>query len=158
MRVLHTPGHAPNHVCLLLQPEHTLFTGDHVLNGTTTVVSPERGGDMAHYLASLDRMRRVRGLTRLLPAHGDVLADPYAVLATYVRHRRMRERQIMGLLGRREQRISSIVATLYPDLAEGLVPVAHRQVHAHLLKLRHEGRVHGASVRSHWHRTPDRWP
>lgn len=152
LEVLHTPGHAPNHVCLLLGPERALFTGDHVLNGTTTVVSPDRGGDMAEYLASLERMRRIRGLDRLLPAHGDVLSDPYGILGAYLRHRRGRERQILRALTARSQRIPTIVQTLYPELTEGLVPVAHRQVHAHLLKLRNEGLVHGTSVRTHWHR------
>ena len=60
LEVLHTPGHAPNHLCFLLDEERALFTGDHVLNGTTTVVNPERGGDMVQYLASLDRLRKLK--------------------------------------------------------------------------------------------------
>src|SRR6476469_10040403 len=77
MQALHTPGHAPNHLCFLLEDERTLFTGDHVLNGTTTVVSPKRGGDMAVYLASCRRLRALPRLGRIYPAHGDVIDAPY---------------------------------------------------------------------------------
>ena len=67
LHALHTPGHAPNHLCFLLEQERTLFTGDHVLNGTTTVVNPRRGGDMALYLASCRRLRALRRLARIYP-------------------------------------------------------------------------------------------
>ena len=83
LRIIHTPGHAPNHACLFLEEERALFTGDHVLNGTTTVVSPKRGGDMAKYLDSIRRLKAIKRLTRILPAHGDVITDPYAKLDEY---------------------------------------------------------------------------
>ena len=60
LEALHTPGHAPNHLCFWLDEERALFTGDHVLNGTTTVVNPQRGGDMVQYLASLERLRKIK--------------------------------------------------------------------------------------------------
>ena len=78
LEVLHTPGHAPNHLCFLLEEERVLFTGDHVLDGTTTVISPQRGGDMAEYLKSLERLRKIRRLARIRPAHGDVIEEPQA--------------------------------------------------------------------------------
>ncbi len=67
LEALHTPGHAPNHLCFWLDEERTLFTGDHVLNGTTTVVNPQRGGDMIQYLASLDRLRKIKRVAKHLP-------------------------------------------------------------------------------------------
>src|SRR5436305_1525338 len=93
-----TPGHAPNHLCFFLEEERVIFTGDHVLNGTTTVVNPQRGGDMVQYLASLERLRKLKRVARICPGHGDVIDDPSAVLAEYVAHRKMRERQILKLL------------------------------------------------------------
>jgi glyoxylase-like metal-dependent hydrolase (beta-lactamase superfamily II) len=150
--VVHTPGHAPNHVCLLLEAQHTLFTGDHVLSGTTPVVSPQRGGDMAAYLASTRRLRSLAGLERILPAHGAVIDDPYACLDEYLEHRRMREEQILAAMGRDPVRIRTIVASVYPQLHTGLVAVARRQVHAHLVKLAREGVVDGRTLTGWWQR------
>ncbi len=148
--VLHTPGHAPNHLCFFLEEERVLFTGDTVLDGTTTVISPQRGGDMAQYLASLDRLRKLRRISRICPAHGDVIEDPHARLEEYVKHRKMRERQILKVLGDGPAKIPEIVTRLYTDTPEGLLDMAGRQVHAHLLKLRTDGKVEGSGVRSAW--------
>jgi glyoxylase-like metal-dependent hydrolase (beta-lactamase superfamily II) len=150
LEVLHTPGHAPNHLCFLLEEERLLFTGDHVLEGTTTVVSPQRGGDMVQYLASLERLRKLRRIARICPGHGDVIEDPKAKLDEYVKHRRLRERQILRVLEAGPARITEIVEKLYTDTPEGLHEMAERQVHAHLLKLRAEGKVEGTGVRSAW--------
>ena len=79
LEALHTPGHAPNHLCFFLEEERMLFTGDHVLNGTTTVVNPQRGGDMVQYLASLDRLRKIKRVSRIAPGHGDVIVGPEGV-------------------------------------------------------------------------------
>lgn len=153
LTAVHTPGHAPNHLCLVLEEERLLFTGDHVLSGTTTVVNPRRGGDMARYLASLGRLQDLRRIGRICPGHGDVLDDPAAVLAEYVAHRRERESQILGVLADGPARIGEIVQRLYAgEVHDDLLPVAECQVHAHLLKLRDEGRVAGRSVRSAWSR------
>ena len=152
LEALHTPGHAPNHLCFLLDEERTLFTGDHVLNGTTTVVNPERGGDMVEYLASLDRLRKIKRVARICPGHGDVIDDPAAVLDEYVAHRKQRERQIMRLLAKGPAKIPEIVSTLYVDTPEGLLDMAAHQVHAHLMKLKAEGKVSGSSAKSAWAR------
>ncbi len=106
LEALHTPGHAPNHLCFLLDEERALFTGDHVLNGTTTVVNPQRGGDMAQYLASLERLRKIKRVGRICPGHGDVIEDPVRMLDEYVAHRKQRERQILRLLGKGPAKIS----------------------------------------------------
>ncbi len=88
LEAIHTPGHAPNHLCFFLDEERSLFTGDHVLNGTTTVVNPQRGGDMKQYLASLDRLRKIKRVSRICPGHGDVIDDPAAKFDEYVAHRK----------------------------------------------------------------------
>lgn len=155
---LHTPGHAPNHVCLWLPALGTLLSGDHVLDGTTTVVSPSRGGDMAAYLTSLRRLRALRGLASILPAHGGVIGDPRAKIDEYLRHRRLRERQILRLLRTGPMTPRDLVHGIYTDtpdgrpggLPDGLVEMARRQIHAHLVKLRSEGRVVGRDLRSRW--------
>src|ERR687896_541545 len=82
LEVLHTPGHASDHLCFFLEEERVLFTGDMVLSGMTSVIAPP-DGDMTAYLASLERMRK-RRLTRICPGHGDVIDDPKAVLAEYI--------------------------------------------------------------------------
>jgi len=150
LEALHTPGHAPNHLCFWLDEERALFTGDHVLNGTTTVVNPQRGGDMTQYLASLDRLRKIKRVARICPGHGDVIEDPTAVLDEYVAHRKMRERQILKLLKAKPATIPKIVNTLYTDTPEGLIEMAQRQVHAHLLKLKSEGKVSGTGFKTSW--------
>jgi glyoxylase-like metal-dependent hydrolase (beta-lactamase superfamily II) len=150
LEALHTPGHAPNHLCFWLDEERALFTGDHVLNGTTTVVNPQRGGDMTQYLASLDRLRKLKRTARICPGHGDVIDDPVAVLDEYVAHRKMRERQILKLLKEQPRTIKRIVDVLYTDTPEGLIEMAQRQVHAHLLKLKAEGKVQGSGVKTSW--------
>ncbi len=155
---IHTPGHAPNHVCLVHRASASLLSGDHVLDGTTTVVSPSRGGDMGAYLASLRRLRRLRTVRRILPAHGDVIGDPRAKLTDYIDHRALRERQILRLLRGGPLTPAELVAAIYTDtpdgrpggLPDGLVEMARRQIHAHLLKLRTEGRVVGRSIDSRW--------
>src|SRR5689334_1843097 len=150
LEALHTPGHAPNHLCFLLDEERALFTGDHVLNGTTTVVNPQRGGDMKQYLASLDRLRKIKRVARICPGHGDVIDNPAVVLDEYVAHRKMRERQILKLLKEQPRTIKKIVATLYTDTPDGLIEMAQAQVHAHLIKLKADGKVTGSGAKSTW--------
>jgi glyoxylase-like metal-dependent hydrolase (beta-lactamase superfamily II) len=150
LEAMHTPGHAPNHLCFWLDEERVLFTGDHVLNGTTTVVNPQRGGDMKEYLASLDRLRKLKRIARICPGHGDVMEDPKAVLDEYVAHRKLRERQILKLLKEQPRTIKRIVDVLYTDTPDGLIEMAQHQVHAHLIKLKNEGKVQGGAVRSSW--------
>jgi glyoxylase-like metal-dependent hydrolase (beta-lactamase superfamily II) len=152
LEVLHTPGHAPNHLCFLLEEERVLFTGDTVLDGMFSVVSPQRGGDMVQYLASLGRMEKLR-LSRLAPGHGDVIDDPRPRIQEYVAHRHDRERQVLALLKQQgPTKIPDMVTVLYADreLHPKLVEAAGWQLHAHLVKLKAEGKVTGTSVRSAW--------
>lgn len=155
LEVLHTPGHAPNHVCFRLEEERLLFTGDTVLDGTWSVVNPARGGDMAVYLASLERLRKLR-LSRLAPGHGDVIEEPKARIDEYVAHRKQRERQILRLVAKRgDVKVRDLVREIYgdQDLPTELVEAAGWQVHAHLVKLKADGKVDGTSARSAWRAT-----
>ncbi|MEX2100588.1 MAG: MBL fold metallo-hydrolase [Acidimicrobiia bacterium] len=151
LEVLHTPGHAPNHLCFLLEEERVLFTGDTVLDGMYSVINPARGGDMATYLATLGRLEKMR-LTRLCPGHGDVIEEPRARIQEYIAHRAEREKQILKLLKAGPLKISELVAVIYDDqgLPAGLEEAAGWQVHAQLLKLKSEGKVTGTSVKSAW--------
>jgi glyoxylase-like metal-dependent hydrolase (beta-lactamase superfamily II) len=150
--VLHTPGHSPNHLCFLLEEERVLFTGDTVLDGMYSVVSPGRGGDMAEYMRSLERIRKLR-LGKIAPGHGDEILDPRARIDDYLAHRKRREQQVLRLVKKEgETRIKSIVAALYgkDDLPPELVEAAGWQVHAHLVKLKAEGKVAGSSAKAVW--------
>jgi glyoxylase-like metal-dependent hydrolase (beta-lactamase superfamily II) len=151
LEVLHTPGHAPNHLCLLLEEERVLFTGDTLLEGMFSVINPQRGGDMTQYLATLGRLEKLR-LSRLAPGHGDVIEEPRARIQEYVAHRRDREGQVLQLLARGPAKIPDLVEQIYgdADLHPKLVEAAANQIHAHLLKLKVEGKVAGTSVRSAW--------
>lgn len=152
LEVLHTPGHAPNHLCFLLEEERVLFTGDTVLDGTWSVVSPRRGGDMTAYLESLQRLRKLR-MNRIAPGHGEVIEEPRARIDEYLAHRRQREQQILRFVKKQgETKISEIVAALYgsQDLPPELLEAAGWQVHAHLLRLKSEGKVAGTSARGTW--------
>jgi glyoxylase-like metal-dependent hydrolase (beta-lactamase superfamily II) len=151
LQVFHTPGHAPDHLCFLLEEERALFTGDVVLGGMYSVVNPSRGGDMAEYLRTLDRIAKLR-LSRLCPGHGDVIDEPGSCIRDYVEHRKARERQVFQLVKKGPAKIPDLVGQIYgdDDLPEQLVTAASWQVHAHLLKLRAEGKVSGASIRTAW--------
>ena len=149
LEAIHTPGHAPNHLCFFLEEERVLFTGDHILNGTTTVVSPKTGGGMIDYMNSLERLRKLR-TARICPGHGDVIEEPKAKIDEYIAHRKLREKQILKELKAGPVKVPDIVKKLYTDTPDELIEMAERQVHAHLLKLRTEGKVEGGSVKSAW--------
>lgn len=141
-----TPGHTSNHLCFALSGTGILFTGDHVMGWSTTVVSPP-DGDMAAYRASLERLLG-REDRLYLPAHGPSVDDPRAHVARLIEHRRMRETQIVERLEAGDRTIPPMVERIYRDIDPRLHPAAGRSVLAHLLDLEDRGRV----VRS-----GDRW-
>ncbi len=135
-----TPGHASNHLCLELAGTGILFSGDHVMSGSTVVIAPP-DGDMAVYLESLEKVRRRRP-RRIAPGHGEMIDDPGAVLDGYLKHRLERERQVAGALvsaGTDGATPSAIVELLYRDVPEDLHPVARYTVWAHLRKMLDDG-------------------
>jgi glyoxylase-like metal-dependent hydrolase (beta-lactamase superfamily II) len=140
LRVVHTPGHASNHLCYFLEAERTLFTGDHVMNGSTVVINPP-DGDMAAYLRSLDALLD-EDLQWLAPGHGFLVAEPHAVLRGLIAHRLRREAKVLAALAaQRLGDLDALVRTVYDDVPPALHPVARRSLLAHLLKLEGEGRA-----------------
>jgi glyoxylase-like metal-dependent hydrolase (beta-lactamase superfamily II) len=139
-------------VCFLLEEERMLFTGDTVLDGMYSVVNPSRGGDMAVYVKTLERLRRMR-LRSIAPGHGDVIEEPKVRLDDYISHRRQREQQIVRLLKKRDgAKVAELVTDIYghDGLPPELVEAAGWQVHAHLLKLKADGKVMGTSAKATW--------
>jgi glyoxylase-like metal-dependent hydrolase (beta-lactamase superfamily II) len=151
LEVLHTPGHAPDHLCFFLEEERVLFTGDTVLDGMFSVINPSRGGDMAVYVETLERLEKMR-LSRLCPGHGDVIDEPKARIREYIEHRRAREEQIYKLVKKQPAKIPDLVAAIYTgdDLPPELIEAAAWQVQAHLVKLKKAGRVTGSGAKSVW--------
>ncbi len=138
LRVLHTPGHASNHLCYLLEEERTLFTGDHVMQGSTVVINPP-DGDMRAYLASLTALLDVP-LDWLAPGHGFLVAEPHAVLRALVAHRLKREAKVAAALSALGATpIDELLLRVYDDVPAALHPVARRSLLAHLLKLQADG-------------------
>ena len=154
LTVLHTPGHASNHLCYLLNEERTLFTGDHIMQGSTVVISPP-DGDMAAYLASLERLKTIRPrLKAIAPGHGHLIEDPLATIDDYIEHRRAREKQVLDVLrSRGTVTIAEIVEDIYADVAPELHPVARRSVWAHLRKLADDGEAKGDRFDGEWSAT-----
>jgi glyoxylase-like metal-dependent hydrolase (beta-lactamase superfamily II) len=136
---VYTPGHTSNHMCYALREEKALFTGDHVMGWSTTVVAPP-DGDMAQYMASLKKLL-ARDDKILYPTHGAPVRDPKPFLQAYLDHRLEREAQIIACLSGGVTTIPEIVARLYADVDKGLHPAAARSVLAHLIQLEVVGRV-----------------
>jgi len=139
LEAIHTPGHASNHLCFALREEDSVFTGDHVMGWSTTVVSPP-DGDMAAYMASLDKLRR-RPEKLYIPSHGPEVADGPVFTRALLGHRRQREAAILRRLETGAAEIPALVAQIYRDLDPRLVAAAGRSVMAHLIKLEAEGKV-----------------
>jgi glyoxylase-like metal-dependent hydrolase (beta-lactamase superfamily II) len=134
-----TPGHMSNHMCYALNEEKALFTGDHVMGWSTTVVAPP-DGDMLAYRASLEKLL-ARDDSVLWPTHGGPVRDPRMLLRAYRDHRAEREEQILSCLQEGTSTIPEIVALLYADVDRRLYPAGARTVLAHLIQLQNEKRV-----------------
>ena len=137
---LHTPGHAVDHLCFWHEESRTLFAGDLVVKGGTVVIPAGSGGDLAAYLASLERVLTLRP-ARLLPAHGPAIEAPEPLLRTCIDHRLEREAQVLAALRAGDASAEAIVARVYVGLPDALVPMARETVTAHLRKLEKEGRA-----------------
>jgi glyoxylase-like metal-dependent hydrolase (beta-lactamase superfamily II) len=152
-----TPGHTSNHLCFAYKG--ALFSGDHVMGWSTTVVVPP-DGDMAAYMNSLERLRQ-RDDRIYYPAHGPAVTNPRQYVRHLVGHRMQREKQILKLVGEGPREISDIVANAYPGLDPRLVAAAGGSVCAHLLDLERRGLVErtgdSPSPRGSFPRSSDRW-
>jgi len=147
LMAVHTPGHAPDHLCFWHEDSRTLFCGDLAAKGTTIFIPARLQGDLTDYLASLERVLALAP-ARLLPAHGPVIEDPQPLLRNYIEHRREREAQVIAALGAGDATADQIVSRVYQGLKDSLVPLAIESVTSHLIKLEREGRAR---------RDDDRW-
>jgi len=136
---IHTPGHTSNHICYALRQENALFSGDHIMGWSTTVVTPP-DGNMGDYLRSLERVSE-RGFATLWPTHGPPIRDVAPFLEAYAAHRRDRERQILDRLAAGDTRIKVMVPTMYAAVDPRLHPAAAHSVLAHMIELVNSGRV-----------------
>src|SRR4051812_5239392 len=134
---VHTPGHTSNHLCFALPDSGILFSGDHVMGWSTSVVAPP-DGDMAAYMASLDKLL-ARPEQLYYPTHGPAIQDAHDHVRRLIAHRHQREGQILGKLEAGEGWISAIVTDLYRDIDPRLHPAAERSVLAHLIDLERRG-------------------
>jgi ribonuclease/clavin/mitogillin len=138
LRGVHAPGHAPDHLCFLLEEERALFSGDNVLGVGTTVI-PIGSGDLLDYMRSLERLLE-EAPGRIYPAHGPVIEDGPAKLREYLAHRRERESQVLAAL-REVSTVPEIVRIVYAAYPVALHAAAAQSVASHLAKLEREGRV-----------------
>ena len=136
---LHTPGHISNHLCFAFEEEQTLFTGDHVMGWSTTVI-PAPDGSLSDYLANLRRLlERPEQIYR--PTHGPSISEPVSYVASLIAHREQREYQILASLADEPQTIAELVSNLYSHVDDGLHRAAAGSVYAHLLDLARNERV-----------------
>lgn len=140
LRAVHTPGHASNHLCYLLDREKLLFTGDHVMQGSTVVINPP-DGDMVAYLKSLESLLDL-DIERIAPGHGHPIDAPHAEARRLIAHRLAREQKVVDAFAvHNPATLDELVPVVYADVSPRLHTVARRSLHAHLLKLTHDGRV-----------------
>ena len=150
LRVIHTPGHAGNHLCYLLDEERMLFTGDHVMQGSTVVINPP-DGDMGAYLKSLRELMAL-DLDWLAPGHGFLMPRPRQAMEQIVAHRLKREAKVLqAFAGREPYSMDQLLAAVYDDVPPKLHAMARRSLLAHLLKLRDDGIVVEPAA-GHWAR------
>ena len=138
LRAVHTPGHASNHLCFLLEQRGLLFTGDHVMQGSTVVISPP-DGDMQDYLDSLRRVGELP-VQRFAPGHGHVIDTPQEEVQRLIEHRMRREQKVRAALRRTgPASLEDLVRHAYDDVPERIHPVAMRSLHASLIRLQRLG-------------------
>lgn len=150
VRVLHTPGHAPGHLCLWSPGAGWMIVGDMVASVGTILIDPDQEGDMAVYLAQLDRLAAL-GPSRLLPAHGDPVDDAVARLRFYVAHRLAREARVRDAVGAGATALGDVVTAAYADAPDALRVLAEKVTRAHLARLEALGEV--ARAGAGWRRT-----
>lgn len=140
LRVLHTPGHSPDHCCFFDEERGDMYCGDLARAGGTVVIPATRGGNLAQYL---DSLRLVKNLApgRLFPGHGPIVENPQALISDYLAHRAERDEQIVAVLRLKARVPADIAGEIYPDLNPAFERAALETVLAHLIKLRDQGRV-----------------
>jgi glyoxylase-like metal-dependent hydrolase (beta-lactamase superfamily II) len=155
LEAIHTPGHVANHYCFFLHEEGMLFSGDHIMNGSSVVIIPP-AGDMADYLSSTELLSNYP-IVSIAPGHGDLMGEPERVLKNIVRHRVIREKKIMRVLRELgEASLDELLPPVYDDVDPALLKMARLSLWAHVLKLEHEGKAE-KRIAEHWAFGEERW-
>lgn len=149
LTAVHTPGHASNHLCYFLEEERMLFSGDHIMQGSTVVIHPP-DGNMGDYLDSLAKIRKMR-LKSIAPGHGTLIAKPSEVIDWYIHHRHDREKAVLAALRKAgSAKIDDLLPVVYADVDEAHQQIGRYSLHAHLLKLAADGKVTGKTLTGKW--------
>ncbi|MFL2753704.1 MAG: MBL fold metallo-hydrolase [Gammaproteobacteria bacterium] len=149
LKAIHTPGHASNHLCFLLEKENLIFTGDHIMDGSTVVIAPP-DGNMKEYLNSLEILKKI-DLKLIAPGHGNLMENPYSVVDWIVSHRMYREKKVVDAIS--EVSIASLDELLnivYDDVDKNLLAIAKYSLLAHLNKLIEDERVEIKEENYYW--------
>jgi glyoxylase-like metal-dependent hydrolase (beta-lactamase superfamily II) len=135
--VLHTPGHAPDHVCFWDDHSGFLYSGDMVISGTTVMIPAGRGGSLRAYLRSLERLAALAP-RRIYPGHGPVIDRPVELIREYIEHRMLRERQVLSCLAGGITDVDAMVTRIYGPLPGPIFRAARQTIEAHLEKVRED--------------------
>ncbi len=155
LEAIHTPGHVANHFCYLLQQEGLLFSGDHIMQGSSVVIIPP-AGNMADYIASTKALGEY-DIAAIAPGHGEVMDQPKKIMGGIVRHRLLRESWVVKALAKLgASSLEELVPEVYSDVDPALWKLAKYSLWAHLLKLEQDGRVE-KQIYQHWAFGEERW-
>ncbi len=149
LKAIHTPGHASNHLCYLLEEEKMIFTGDHIMEGSTVVIGPP-DGNMKQYIESLEKLKQF-DISMIAPGHGNLMKDPKNVVDWIVSHRMFREKKVVDALTEfSKANLDQLVEKVYDDVDERLHGIARASLLAHLNKLIEEDKAVSKGEEFHW--------
>ena len=149
LKAIHTPGHASNHLCYLLEEEKMIFTGDHIMEGSTVVIGPP-DGNMKQYIESLEKLKQF-DISLIAPGHGNLMKDPKSVVDWIVSHRMFREKKVVDALTEfSKANLDQLVEKVYDDVDERLHGIAQASLLAHLNKLIEEDKAVNQGDEFHW--------
>ena len=143
IEVVHTPGHASNHLCFILKEEKLIFTGDHIMNGSTVVIGPP-DGNMKQYIQSLEKLKDY-DIEKIAPGHGELLENPHEVADWIINHRLEREKKVFqALQDATKGTPDTLVEKVYDDVDSSLFPIAKASLLAHLIKLEEDQLIYSS--------------
>ena len=143
IEVVHTPGHASNHLCFILKEEKLIFTGDHIMNGSTVVIGPP-DGNMNQYIQSLEKLKEY-DIEKIAPGHGELLENPHEVADWIINHRLEREKKVFQALQEATKGTpDTLVEKVYDDVDSSLFPIAKASLLAHLIKLEEDQLIYSS--------------
>ena len=149
LKAIHTPGHASNHLCYLLEEEKMIFTGDHIMEGSTVVIGPP-DGNMKQYIESLEKLKQF-DISMIAPGHGNLMKDPKSVVDWIVSHRMFREKKVVDALTEfSKANLDQLGEKVYDDVDERLHGIARASLLAHLNKLIEEDKAVSKGEEFHW--------